>query len=108
MRGDAHPFALSTVCVFYESHIDFIVAATAENVPAKETSEISASIQEEEGKSNVAAASAPTAAAAVPSDKDTPFDEQDEGKEEAEGEEEETCGFCIFMKGGGCKEAFQV
>ncbi len=23
-------------------------------------------------------------------------------------EEEETCGFCIFMKGGGCKEAFTV
>lgn len=23
-------------------------------------------------------------------------------------EEEETCGFCIFMKGGGCKDAFEV
>jgi len=29
------------------------------------------------------------------------------GKEENE-EEEEECGFCIFMKGGGCKEAFTV
>ncbi|KAL5196627.1 hypothetical protein ABZP36_000139 [Zizania latifolia] len=28
-------------------------------------------------------------------------------KEAAEGEEEEgECGFCLFMKGGGCKEAF--
>lgn len=25
-----------------------------------------------------------------------------------EEEEEETCGFCIFMKGGGCKDAFEV
>lgn len=24
------------------------------------------------------------------------------------GKEEETCGFCIFMKGGGCKDAFEV
>jgi mitochondrial intermembrane space import and assembly protein 40 len=23
-------------------------------------------------------------------------------------EEDETCGFCIFMKGGGCKETFNV
>jgi len=23
-------------------------------------------------------------------------------------EEEESCGFCIFMKGGGCKDAFEV
>lgn len=23
-------------------------------------------------------------------------------------EEEETCGFCIFMKAGGCKETFNV
>ena len=23
-------------------------------------------------------------------------------------EEEETCGFCIFMKAGGCKDAFNV
>ena len=23
-------------------------------------------------------------------------------------EEEETCGFCIFMKGGGCKEQFEA
>ena len=28
-----------------------------------------------------------------------------EGEEE---EEEETCGFCIFMKAGGCKDAFNV
>lgn len=28
--------------------------------------------------------------------------------EEVEEEEEETCGFCIFMKAGGCKDAFNV
>lgn len=41
--------------------------------------------------------------------KNTPYDEQDEKKEGAEEEEEEeTCGFCIFMKGGGCKDTFNV
>ncbi len=25
-----------------------------------------------------------------------------------DGEDEETCGFCIFMKAGGCKPEFQV
>ncbi|XP_039143620.1 uncharacterized protein LOC120280742 [Dioscorea cayenensis subsp. rotundata] len=29
-----------------------------------------------------------------------------EEKEEEEEEEEEECGFCIYMKGGGCKESF--
>jgi hypothetical protein len=28
-----------------------------------------------------------------------------QGEEE---EEEEECGFCIFMKGGGCKDSFTV
>jgi hypothetical protein len=28
--------------------------------------------------------------------------------EDGEEEEEEECGFCIFMKGGGCKESFTV
>jgi len=42
--------------------------------------------------------------------KNTPYDEQDEkkGDGEEEVEEEETCGFCIYMKGGGCKDAFNV
>jgi intermembrane space import and assembly protein 40 len=41
--------------------------------------------------------------------KNTPYDEQDEKKEDGEEEEEEeTCGFCIYMKGGGCKDAFNV
>ena len=36
-----------------------------------------------------------------------------EGDEEGnpfpeDNEEEETCGFCIFMKGGGCKETFEA
>lgn len=44
----------------------------------------------------------PSTAEAAP--KDTPYD--NEGEEEEE--EEETCGFCIFMKGGGCKDAFDV
>lgn len=37
-------------------------------------------------------------------------DEVDSAAEPSNGaeEEEETCGFCIFMKGGGCKEAFEV
>ncbi|XP_075657065.1 uncharacterized protein LOC142627150 [Castanea sativa] len=30
----------------------------------------------------------------------------DEGDEEEEEEEEEECGFCVFMKGGGCKDSF--
>ncbi|PKU80293.1 uncharacterized protein LOC110108524 [Dendrobium catenatum] len=29
-----------------------------------------------------------------------------EEDEEVEGEEQEECGFCLFMKGGGCKEPF--
>lgn len=33
---------------------------------------------------------------------------EDEEGEEDEYEEEEECGFCLFMKGGGCKEAFTV
>ncbi len=28
--------------------------------------------------------------------------------EEEQEEEEETCGFCIFMKAGGCRQAFVV
>ncbi|KAK9742783.1 hypothetical protein RND81_03G197200 [Saponaria officinalis] len=30
----------------------------------------------------------------------------DENREEGEEEEEGECGFCLFMKGGGCKDAF--
>ena len=30
------------------------------------------------------------------------------GEAEQETRGEETCGFCIFMKGGGCKEAFEA
>lgn len=30
----------------------------------------------------------------------------DEEGEELEGEEEGECGFCLFMKGGGCKDSF--
>lgn len=40
--------------------------------------------------------------------KNTPYDEQDEKKGDEDDEEEETCGFCIYMKGGGCKDAFNV
>lgn len=39
---------------------------------------------------------------------DSPPEPSHGGGEEEEEEEEETCGFCIFMKGGGCKEAFEV
>jgi len=38
--------------------------------------------------------------------KDTPYEDESEG--EGEEDDNETCGFCIFMKGGGCKEAFVV
>ncbi|XP_074580272.1 uncharacterized protein LOC141836663 [Curcuma longa] len=31
---------------------------------------------------------------------------KDDGLEEEEEEEEMECGFCLFMKGGGCKDAF--
>ena len=50
--------------------------------------------------------------ARTPADQATGVDR--EGEEDVEGsdgsdrEEEETCGFCIFMKGGGCKEAFEA
>ena len=39
-----------------------------------------------------------------------PLEDQEGGsrQEGEEEEEEETCGFCIFMKGGGCKDAFEV
>ncbi|RWW51299.1 hypothetical protein BHE74_00042365 [Ensete ventricosum] len=33
-------------------------------------------------------------------------DEVAQVEEEEEEEEEEECGFCLFMKGGGCKDAF--
>ena len=33
---------------------------------------------------------------------------QAEKSEAGEDDENETCGFCIFMKGGGCKDAFTV
>ena len=29
-------------------------------------------------------------------------------EKEQQEEEEETCGFCIFMKAGGCRQAFVV
>uniref|UniRef100_A0A7N0V7T0 GCK domain-containing protein n=1 Tax=Kalanchoe fedtschenkoi TaxID=63787 RepID=A0A7N0V7T0_KALFE len=32
--------------------------------------------------------------------------ETGDGREEEEEEEEGECGFCLFMKGGGCKESF--
>ncbi|XP_020091953.1 uncharacterized protein LOC109712658 [Ananas comosus] len=32
--------------------------------------------------------------------------ERGEGEKEEEEEEEAECGFCLFMKGGGCKEEF--
>jgi hypothetical protein len=35
--------------------------------------------------------------------KDTPFEEEVE-----DDDENETCGFCIFMKGGGCRKEFIV
>jgi intermembrane space import and assembly protein 40 len=35
-------------------------------------------------------------------------DETCERKEQEDEPEEETCGFCIFMKGGGCKEPFEA
>ena len=50
--------------------------------------------------------------ARTPADQATGVDR--EGEEDVEGsdgsdrEEEETCGFCIFMKGGGCEEAFEA
>lgn len=36
--------------------------------------------------------------------KDTPFEEE----QLEDDDENETCGFCIFMKGGGCKKEFIV
>ena len=51
---------------------------------------------------------AETAAAEGAPSKDTPYDEEDETAEGDDDEKEETCGFCIFMKGGGCKDAFNV
>ncbi|KAL1202611.1 hypothetical protein V5N11_006586 [Cardamine amara subsp. amara] len=37
-----------------------------------------------------------------------PVEESDQSKGggDAEGEEEGECGFCLFMKGGGCKDSF--
>ncbi|EOA36622.1 hypothetical protein CARUB_v10011860mg [Capsella rubella] len=39
---------------------------------------------------------------------DSESDQQGEGEGggDAEGEEEGECGFCLFMKGGGCKDSF--
>lgn len=37
---------------------------------------------------------------------DQPGSESPEAKKEEEEEEEGECGFCLFMKGGGCKESF--
>ncbi|XP_022957551.1 transcription elongation factor spt5 [Cucurbita moschata] len=31
---------------------------------------------------------------------------EDEGGEDLDEEEEEECGFCLFMKGGGCRDSF--
>jgi mitochondrial intermembrane space import and assembly protein 40 len=37
----------------------------------------------------------------------SPQSQPEPGSEQGEGEEEEgECGFCLFMKGGGCKDAF--
>ncbi|OVA08960.1 GCK [Macleaya cordata] len=33
-------------------------------------------------------------------------DGEEEGEDEGEEEEDGECGFCLFMKGGGCKESF--
>lgn len=33
-------------------------------------------------------------------------EDQEEQQQEQESEEESECGFCLFMKGGGCKETF--
>ncbi|KAJ1424932.1 hypothetical protein SESBI_11326 [Sesbania bispinosa] len=38
--------------------------------------------------------------------KDLPPDQAGLESPEAEAEEEGECGFCLFMKGGGCREAF--
>ena len=35
-------------------------------------------------------------------------EEDDDDDDAEEDEKEETCGFCIFMKGGPCKEPFVV
>ena len=46
------------------------------------------------------------AAAAVPEEKvATPVDEEDEDEED---DANDGCGFCLFMRGGGCKKAFNV
>lgn len=45
----------------------------------------------------------------VPAPTDTPYSNGDgERAGEEDTEENETCGFCIFMKGGGCKDSFMV
>ncbi|ESQ35415.1 hypothetical protein EUTSA_v10008923mg [Eutrema salsugineum] len=42
-----------------------------------------------------------------PVESGSPIEESDQPKEgDAEGEEEGECGFCLFMKAGGCKESF--
>uniref|UniRef100_A0A0E0AFX8 GCK domain-containing protein n=1 Tax=Oryza glumipatula TaxID=40148 RepID=A0A0E0AFX8_9ORYZ len=50
----------------------------------------------------VAAAAAEEEAVVVAAD----VEKEGEGEDEEEEEEEGECGFCLFMKGGGCKEAF--
>ncbi|KAJ8480474.1 hypothetical protein OPV22_024201 [Ensete ventricosum] len=54
----------------------------------------------------VAAAVAPVPDQKVADDAEEAKKEEDNGGVEAEEEEEAECGFCLFMKGGGCKDAF--
>ena len=35
-------------------------------------------------------------------------EEEEQQQQQQDDVEEETCGFCIFMKGGGCKDAFEA
>lgn len=53
-----------------------------------------------------AAEATPQEAKAVDGGEATEQEARDDGSEEQQEEEEMECGFCLFMKGGGCKDAF--
>ncbi|RLN33386.1 myristoylated alanine-rich C-kinase substrate-like [Panicum miliaceum] len=69
----------------------------AQPSPAQEPSTPAAAGREEAPREPVPEAAAPGAAAAA---------EKVEGEVEEEEKEEGECGFCLFMKAGGCKDVF--
>ncbi|KAM7269761.1 hypothetical protein ACFE04_025258 [Oxalis oulophora] len=83
--------------------MSFSNPSQSQSTAAAETLTLIGGVQDQTTNKVTAETTTTTTTTTAPIETDQVKEEEDEEEEE---EEEGECGFCVFMKGGGCKEVF--